>query len=206
MLTLLGPVAFTETWLAVAVILVLVVAGVAALYGLVRGGSLDALARTQFRFVWLLFSALLVQVAFDIWDPAWLSETGDLVVLLATNVAVAGFLALNWHLPGMFLAAGGLLLNVLVIALNGGMPVSLEAAEIAGLHDFSAWGIKHEPLGEATILPWIADVIPLPGLKQLLSIGDVVLAGGIAWLVYRRTLAEDPSEEQEPVTPAATSG
>ena len=188
------------------VILVLLLAVVAAVYGLVRGGSLESLARTDFRFVWVLFAGLFVQVAFDLWDPDWLSETGDLVVLLTTHVAVAAFLALNRHLPGMWLAAGGLLLNVLVIGVNGGMPVSLEAAEVAGISDFSAWGIKHEPLTDDTLLPWIADVIPVPGFKKLISIGDVVLAAGIGWLVYRRTLEVEPNEDRDEVRPRATSG
>lgn len=185
-------------------IFVLAVAAVSAVYGLVRGGSLDSLAATKFRFVPLLIGALVAQIAFDIWDPEWLSESGDLAVLLATNAVVAVFLALNRRLPGMGLAAAGMFLNVLVIALNQGMPVSLEAAEIAGLQDFSAFGIKHEPLGPDTLLPWIADVIPLPGLKQLLSFGDLVLAAGLARLVYRRTIAEEPEEAE--VSSAAVSG
>ncbi len=121
-------------------------------------------------------------------------------------IAVAAFLALNWHLPGMWLAALGFVLNVVVIAVNQGMPVSREAAEIAGFTDLPGWGIKHEPLDESTILPWIADVIPIPGLKKILSIGDVALAAGIGWLVYKRTVAEDAVEEQDAISPEATSG
>lgn len=182
---------------------VLLVAVVAAVYGLVRGGSLDSVAATHFRFVWLLVVGLVVQVGFDIWDPAWLSETGDLVVLVVTNIAVAAFLLLNWSLPGMWLAAAGLLLNALVITLNQGMPVSEEAVELSGL-SLSEYGIKHEPLGPNTLFPWIGDVIPVPGLKKVLSVGDLFLAAGIGWLVYRRTV--DEPEEQEGATPATASG
>lgn len=180
-------------------IFVLLVAVVAAVYGLVRGGSLDTLATTHFRFVWVLIVSLVVQVGFDIWNPAWLTETGDLVVLVLTNMAVAAFLLLNWNLPGMWLAAAGLLLNALVITLNQGMPVSQEAADLAGYGDLSALGIKHEILGSNTVLPWIADVIPVPGLKKILSIGDLFLAAGIGWLVYRQTV--DEPEEQEGLPP-----
>lgn len=175
------------------VIFVLVVAVLAAVYALLMGGSLESLAATHFRFVWVLFAGLLLQAGFGIWDPPWLSDAGALAVALASNVAVATFLALNRTLPGMWLAAAGLLLNVLVIGLNGAMPVSTESAELAGFDEVrqsaeqTDFGLKHEPLDSDTALPWIADVIPLPGLKLLLSAGDLLLAAGIAWLVYRQT-------------------
>lgn len=174
---------------------VLAIAAVACLYGLVRGGSLEGIAATKFRFVWLIFAGFVIQIGFSLWNPDWLTETGELVVLVSSNALVALFLAANLRLPGMLLAAAGLILNVLVIAANGGMPVSLEAAEVAGLDGApSDFGIKHEPLGDETIFPWIADVIPLPGLNSLISAGDILLALGIGWLVYRRTLDESHAE------------
>lgn len=182
----------SRTWLALSVIFVIAVAGVAGLYGLVRGGSLDGLAATRFRFLWLLFAGFVAQVAFGLWNPPWLSETGELAIVIASNLLVAVFLAANVHLPGTLVAAAGLALNALVIAANGAMPVSLEAADVAGVdRETTDFGIKHEALDDDTALPWIADVIPVPGLSMLISAGDVVLAAGIGWLVYRRTL-EDP--------------
>ena len=177
-------------------VVILPVAAVAALYGLVRGGSLEGLANTPFRFVWLLFAGLIAQVGVGIWDPPWLSETGELVVVLGSNAVVAVFLALNRHLPGMRLAALGLVLNIAVIAPNGAMPVSLDAAELAGKDAPTELGLKHEAMNDDTVFPWLGDVIPLPGMRTLLSVGDVVLAAGIAWLVYRRTVtASDEAEE-----------
>lgn len=169
-------------------LLPLIAAVLAAVAGRLRGGSLESLAGTPFRWPLLLWAGLVLQITFDVWDPDWLGSTGGLIVILATNVLVAGFLAVNWHLPGMVLAAVGTLLNVLVIAANGAMPVSLPAAENAGIR-FREMGIKHEILDAGTRLPWLADVIPVPGLGVLISVGDVVLAMGLAWLVYRRTLA-----------------
>ena len=186
-------------WLARGVILVLIVTVVAALLGLVFGGSLDALAATKFRYVWLLVGALVIQVGFTVWDPTWLSESGDLAILLGTNAIVALFLALNRSLPGMWIAAVGMALNVVVIGANGAMPVSLEAAEIAGSgRPPTEFGLKHERLTSDTLFPWLADVIPLPGLNILISAGDVVLAVGIGWLVYRRTVDEPEETEARP--------
>jgi hypothetical protein len=178
--------------LALAVISVLAVAAVAGLYGLVRGGSLDGVAATKFRFLWLLFAGFLLQIGFSLWNPGWLTESGELAILMGSSLLVAIFLALNRRLPGMLIAAGGLVLNVLVIASNGAMPVSLEAADVAGTDIEAAdFGIKHEPLHDDTVFPWLGDVIPLPGLSTLISAGDVVLALGIGRLVYRRTLSEE---------------
>lgn len=185
-------------------ILVLVLVIVAAILGLIRGGSLEPLAETKFRWVPVLFGAVVVQLGFDLWNPEWLSEAGGLAVLLASHAAVALFFGLNWRLPGMALAAVGFLLNVIVIAANGAMPISERAAEAAGLENFEDFGIKHERLDEGTALPWLADVIPLPGTGKIISAGDVLLAGGIAWLVYRRTTEE--REEAEPATPTEVSG
>ena len=162
------------------------VGAAAVLVGLLRHGSLDALASTPFRALPVLFASLVVQVGFDIWDPEWLGDGGDLALLILTNLGVAAFLLLNRELPGMLLAAIGLVLNVLVIAANGAMPVSEEAAETAGMGSIAEVGLKHEPLTDDTLLPFLADVIPVPGIAKIVSLGDLFLAAGIAWLVYRR--------------------
>lgn len=183
-------------------ILALMVAVLACLIALTRGGSLDALAGTQLRWSSLLFGALAVQMVVDLTDPVWLGEDAGLLLMLATNAAVAAFLVGNRKLPGMTLAALGLLLNAVVIAANGAMPVSEWAAEIAGLSDqLRDPGVKHEALDGRTTLPFLADIIPIPGLRKIVSVGDVVLAAGIGLLVYRRTSAEYEAPRE-----AATSG
>lgn len=184
--------------------LVLVVAALAVVIGLVRRGSLDELARTEFRWVPVLVIALVIQVGADIWDPQWLGESGGLAVLIGTNAAVGVFLIRNWKLPGMSLAGAGMVLNVMVISANGAMPVSQRAAELIGLEGPPRdLGLKHELLGPDTLLPWLADVIPLPVLNRLISPGDVLIALGIGWLVYRRMMegrrVEDLGGRQLPV-------
>jgi hypothetical protein len=85
-----------------------------------------------------------------------------------------------------WIAATGVGLNTLVIALNGGhMPQSGEAA-------LAVWGGTHlDPsrlqnvaaLGVGTRLAWLADVIPEPAWlphRNVVSIGDVLLALGVA--------------------------
>jgi hypothetical protein len=166
------------------VVALLVVAAVIA--ALLQGGSLDSLAATRFRWVPLLVTGLAVQIVFEIWDPEGLTRTGATTVILASYAAVAGFTLLNRNLPGMLIATAAVALNVLVIAANGAMPVSPDAARRAGV-GLPETSVKHVVLDDDTRLPWLADVIPLPGMREVISIGDVLLALGLARLAYVRT-------------------
>lgn len=178
--------------------LALVVAVGAVLIGTVRGGSLDALARTKFRWVSLLAIGLALQITFDLWSPEWMTKTMATTVVLASHVAVALFIVANRGMAGMMLIGIGLALNAVVIAANGAMPVSTTAAEVAsaartGLnHD-----LKHEPLDDTTLLPWLGDVIPVPRLGEVMSCGDLFLALGIGRLIYRRTTSSDARAASE---------
>lgn len=168
-------------------ILTLALAAAAAAVAVLRGGSLDSLAATRFRRPALLVAGLGAQVALEMWSPSWADGAVGLGVLLGSNALVAAFLVANARLPGVALAALGMGLNVLVIAANGAMPVSQNALERAGFEGrVEDFGTKHELLDDDTRLPWLADVIPVPG-RTIISIGDVVLALGIAHLVYSQT-------------------
>ena len=170
--------------------LVLFAAIVAAAVGLIRGGTLASLAETRFRWQWLLFVALAVQILFSYWAPEGWTRAGLRWVLLASTAGIAAFLVINFRVPGMLVAALGLALNVTVIASNSAMPVSESAAKTAGAGSRGVdGGFKHEPLDDDTTLPVLADVIPVPVTRSVLSVGDVLLVAGIAYLVYRRTAA-----------------
>ena len=169
-------------------ILVLIVAGLAALVGVLLGGSLSSLADTRFRWGWLIFAGLALQLVFDLWDPDWLSRAQATAIVLASNAMILVFVVLNRAVPGMWLIGAGLALNAFVIGANQAMPVSVDAARSAGApvpNDTSS--IKHERMDDDTLVPWLGDVIPLSIGNQVLSIGDLVLAAGIGWLVSGRT-------------------
>ena len=170
--------------------LVLFAAILAAAVGLIRGGTLSSLAETRFRCQWLLFVALAVQIVFTYWGPEGWTRADLRWVLLASTAGVAAFLVINFRLPGMLVAALGLAMNVTVIASNSAMPVSESAAKVAGAGSRGVeGGFKHEPLNDDTNVPVLADVIPIPVSRSVLSAGDVLLVAGIAYLVYRRTVA-----------------
>lgn len=87
--------------------------------------------------------------------------------------------------PGMPLLGLGLLLNMVVIYGNGGMPVdsSAVAAIRQGAHAvIPAGDFVHIAAGAAR-LPWLADILPLNGpswIRIIASPGDCLLAAGIA--------------------------
>jgi uncharacterized protein DUF5317 len=170
------------------VIIFLVAAIVAGATAVARGGSLKALADTKFAWVALLFVGLGIQLGAQIWAPSWLDGAAGTALLVGTNLLVVVFLFMNRALPGIYLIAGGLALNVLVITLNGAMPVSLEAARSAGMEPPPPGraDVEHERLNDDTTLPWLADVIAVPRVPQVFSVGDVVLGLGVAQLVYRQ--------------------
>lgn len=154
-----------------------------------RGGSLDGLAETKFRWTPLLVAGLVLQIAFLRWEPEWLEDGGGLAVVLVSNLTVAVWLFANRTLPGLLLAGAGMALNVLVIGLNGAMPVLQASAERAGVTEsIESTSLKHELLDDDTILPWLTDVIPVPPFQEVLSVGDVVLALGLCRVVDARMM------------------
>jgi hypothetical protein len=179
--------------------LVVVLVGGAVL-GVVRGGSLESLAATSFRWSWLIFAGLFLQLGTDLVNPPWLGRPGMLAVVFLSNGLIALFLVANRRLPGMRIALGGLVLNLVVIGANGAMPVSPGAAEMAGLPPPRRNAeLKHEPVSEDTLLPWLGDQFPVPRAKSVLSLGDLVLYLGLARLVYVRT---HPERRKPPPTRA----
>jgi Family of unknown function (DUF5317) len=167
-----------------------VVVTVAAAIAVLRGGSLQALAATQVRWLWIVYAAFAVQLGAALWSPDWLGDAGALFIVLGSNAAIGAFLLLNRSLPGTAIAAVGIVLNIVVISANGAMPVSARAIEIANTGRITEEsGVKHERLDDDTILPWLADVIPVPPLRTIISVGDIVLALGIGYFVFVRTMS-----------------
>jgi hypothetical protein len=161
----------------------LLAAVLAGLLGVVLGGSLEGLFSTRVRWLWLVYAGFIVQIAAVIWSPAWLEGGAELAVLLLTNAPIAIFMAVNFRLPGMILAAVGLTLNLIVISANGAMPVATGA--VSGIdRSVQDSGVKHEWLNDATAFPWLADVIPVPPIGTVLSLGDVLLISGVAYFVF----------------------
>ncbi len=182
---------------------------IGVLAGSLRGGSLSRLQLLRVRHAWLVAIAFGVQVLLFVGPlGVWLGD-GVAPVLMATNLALLLMVALNLHLPGLKLIGLGLAANTLVMLLNGGyMPVSEPALRAAGLDwrvdQLAAQGHsdKSRLVDATTRLPVLGDVIPVPPINKVLSIGDLLVAAGAAWLLAAgMTLRSSPSQ----TTPMAVS-
>lgn len=161
--------------------LLVVASGAAA--GYLRGGRLSRLAEIRFRAGPLLVLGLAGQLSLG-----FIPEPDRLPILLATYAVVGVWIARNlalWRRSlrlAMFLMAAGWALNVAAILPHGGMPVSATALDAMGAP--SGYQVddghlyKHVPGSN-----WLGDSIPLTPLRAAISVGDVLLAGGIAAFV-----------------------
>jgi hypothetical protein len=151
-------------------------------------GSFERLGRLHFRMVWLLFLGLAIQIVLELVDfPKDRIEDVGFAILLVSYVAILGFCLLNRSVRGMTIIAIGVALNVLVIALNQGMPTKDEVHERNGreVHVPIEQTVKHRPEQDDDLLGFLGDVITAPGFpNQQFSIGDIVMGLGIVDLCF----------------------
>jgi MFS transporter, DHA3 family, macrolide efflux protein len=166
----------------------------ALIVGWLAGGGLPRLAQLKLRWFWLLAVALAGRIA--------LGFTGEQLATWGLPVGLAyifgyflviGWLIGNWRVPGLQIAAIGIVANTLVISLNGGqMPIWSGALEAAGFGPADLVGDPfHFLLETDTVAEFIAaggllgDVVPIPVpfIRSVVSIGDILLAIGIFWTI-----------------------
>lgn len=120
--------------------------------------------------------------------PAVISAPLAVAALVALGVWVVRHRA--YH--GACLVLGGLC-NEIARAANGGrMPVELAGLPPALRNDFvdlSRDSAAYLVAGPGTALRWLADRFPVPVFPGVASIGDILVAIGIAWLAAALTMA-----------------
>jgi Family of unknown function (DUF5317) len=184
-------------------ILFLATIGLAIVLGYAFGGRLRRIEKLRLRWWWFALAGFAIQFV-----PLPEGESGrDLLVRTAvltisyTLLLVFGFA--NVKLPGMVLVVIGLAANFLVIAVNGGMPVSegaLRASDQPELVELlrESGSDKHHLLTDDDHLTFLADVIGVPSpVAQAISIGDVFVYVGlvllIVWAMRGGPRSETPS-------------
>ena len=171
---------------------------------LLTGGRFRCASQNQLRMEYWLVGGLTVQLLWP-WIAARLGvgTREFLVVWLLVAVLVLGITIVNVKVPGMVLVTIGLLLNLVVVAANGGMPV--DASQVLGdssaaLESLAASPL-HVPVAESTSLLVLGDVLYVPGPswhRALVSIGDVLMAFGAGVVAFwtlrcRETSASEPT-------------
>ena len=175
----------------------------AILVGYLTGGRLSRFEAMRLRWWWLAIVGLGIQFV-----PLPEGTTGtDLlvrtIVLSFSYVLLVVFAAVNVRVPGMVLVLIGLACNFAVIAANGGMPVRAQALRDSGQEDVLALlqedgAAKHHLMTDEDVLTFLGDVIAVPQpVGQAISIGDVFIYTGLAWLIVGAMRARTPSASPE---------
>ena len=154
------------------------------IFGLITGGRIGNLARLRFRWPWLVLAAVLVRVVVLL-TPLNQVDGAQYVYALALAAIVVWTIVHINRLPGVWLVTAGATSNLLVIAANGGrMPV---AAELAGsLARHGSLG-QYTVMSSATHLNLLADWISLRPVPEAYSPGDILIAIGLAIVVFVST-------------------
>lgn len=114
-----------------------------------------------------------------------------MAAIAASYALLLAFAVRNVHLVGMPVVLVGLVLNALVIGVNGGMPVRGEAILAVDddltaddLHELE-FGTKRHLEDDGDELTFLGDIVPVPLLGQVLSFGDLIMSAGMANVVFR---------------------
>ena len=166
--------------------------------GLLTGGRLRRLSAVRFRWPYLALVGIALQ-----FFPVGGWEENALVLL--SFAALSIFVVANIHQPGFVLVLVGLALNLLVIGVNQGMPVSHQALMDSGQEDLiddlvQSGGAKHHLATEQDSLRFLGDVIAIPPpVSQAASIGDLLMYAGAGWFIvtWMRRRGGRPSRGSE---------
>lgn len=182
--------------------LVALVVVVAAVLAAATGGRWHDLTTIHLRGMPLVAVAIVTQVlGAELADHAgkgWWYTAG----LTVSATCALAFCLANLRIAGIPLVALGLVINAAVVARNGAMPVSIYSAHRAGVSIFSiATGNdpRHTIAGPQSVWRSLGDVIPvpLPGIPQVVSPGDVLVAAGLGEFIVmtaRRRRRDDEDQ------------
>ncbi|MDP9482772.1 MAG: MFS transporter [Chloroflexota bacterium] len=180
--------------------------------GLLAGGRLTNLAEVRLRWMAVIFLAVVVRYGTEAALSRDIPGAEALrIPLLATAylILLVG-LWVNRRQPGLAIAFVGTLSNAVVIAVNGGhMPIWEPSLVAAGLTPADLVGPLHillPPAIDASFLAHLgplSDVIPipLPLVRNVASVGDVVISLGLGFFLFAtvlRTPNEASTEEDGP--------
>ena len=168
--------------------------------GYLRGGRLKYYLDRPLAGVYLPVVAFALEAAIPLAGAKLLAP-----VVIVEYALLFAFIFVNRKIHAVWLIAVGVALNALVIFVNGfRMPVTPVAFDPA--FDHFVQSVQSGELIEYVLVGWdgplwfLGDTIPItrvvPGIA---SIGDLVLAGGMCWLIqsFMVPRARDAAQTQE---------
>ena len=160
---------------------------VGVLLGIAAGGRPSNLGRRRLRLAWLLAICALLQVVAEVFD---VPQTVGLVMVLASYAGLSAFALSNIGLVGMPVVLVGLVANLFVIGINAGMPVRESAilkSHAATRQEVPAldFGAKRHLETDADHFVVLGDILPVRPTREVLSFGDLILAFGVADVIFR---------------------
>jgi hypothetical protein len=155
------------------------------LLGALSGGRIMRLADLHLRWGWVGLAAIGLQVVLFSTPigqaMGWLAPVG----YVASTAAVLGAVLVNIRTPGMSFIAGGAVSNLAAVVANGGyMPSTASALALAGRGDEA--GYTNSVVVAHPVLAPFTDIFAIPTgvpLANVFSVGDVLIAAGVAVLV-----------------------
>ena len=159
--------------------------------GLMLGGDARRLATVNIRWSPVILAGLLVQVVlFTDEVAARIGELGA-PIYVASTVAVLVAVLRNARIQGLAVVFIGGLSNLAAIVANGGyMPASAEAMAALGKAPPAIYS-NSAVLSSPALQP-LTDIFALPRwlpFANVFSIGDVIIAVGVAWTIVAVMLA-----------------
>lgn len=156
----------------------------------------------EVRAWWLLVIATIVNFLFfeSLYPGAWREAIVLRGVVLCSTVCFCWFAIANWRgrssaaRLGLSLGIVGAVTNAIPQIIYGAMPYSLTSARLAGFSDSEmVAGGKHLPASDIhPLILTISDVLPVPGVMKVFSIGDLLLLVAVVLFFFaagrRRTL------------------
>jgi len=179
-------------------LLFLLVAAAGLAVGLARGGALAELGDPGVKARWLALGCLAVQASVVLLP---LPGVGGFLLLVAALATLLGIARANARLAGVPLLALGLLLNLLVVLANVGMPVAASTLERAGIR--LEQPAPHRPdakhvldTGDARLRP-LGDRLAVRPLRTVTGYGTVIELAGLFLLLQHLVRGPGPFRRED---------
>lgn len=178
---------------------------ISVIVALIRKGKISHITKYEVKLKILFFTYLIVQLVLVFFGNKLTETIGNytMFVYLLSYLLLFGFLLRNIERPEMMIILIGVFLNFTVTFINGGkMPLSLDAAAMAGLAEngnvfLQKMSAISTVMGTSTKLKILCDIIPMPSfypLSVVISVGDLILFVGL-FLAIQKMLVRETMKE-----------